>query len=116
MSGTAGVAGAGHLMQERYGAGYDIVSWDPRAVGSTLPALSCFPDEVSRAKTLVWLQRIPFEANNTLVHLDAEYEAMAAGCDRFSGNILPYMGTMGTVRDLHRLVEVYGYSKKISYQ
>lgn len=115
-SGTVGVALQGNLLQDQLGANYDIVSWDPRAVGSTLPALSCIPDETTRQKSSVYISRAPFEANDTIVRADAEYQAMAAGCEKYGGEILPYLGTMGTVRDLHLLVEAYGHSRKLSYQ
>lgn len=114
-TGTVSVAFTGHVLQGRVGAGYDIVSWDPRAVGSTLPALSCYRDDAARIKSSFFLRRIAFAANDTLVRADAEYEAIAKGCEKLSGSILPYMGTMGTVHDLHRLVDTYGYSKKLSY-
>ena len=107
--------GGGKDWQENLGAGYDIVTWDPRATGSTLPALSCYVDEEHRKGASAMPINLLFQSNNTLEEMDAMNQVLATGCEKHSGHILPYMGTTATTRDLHRLVEAYGYSKKISF-
>lgn len=98
------------------GDGYDIVAWDPRAVGSTTPIVSCFPSGAARQQ---WQERNQhlrlFQANDSLVQLDAENQVYAAGCLTYSGDLLPYTGTVTAARDLARINEAYGFSSKLSY-
>lgn len=98
------------------GPSYDIVSWDPRGVGSTLAAMSCFPDASSRAQALeaeehLWL----FQNNTTLDQLAVRQQTTATGCQQYSRDILPFIGTMATVRDLYLMNQLYGFSDKLTY-
>lgn len=101
---------------EQVGPDYDVVSWDPRGVGSTLSALSCFPDEKSRAQGLqaeeyLWL----FQDNDTLARLATRQQITAAGCQEYSRELLPYIGTMANVRDLNLMNHLYGFSDDLTY-
>lgn len=98
------------------GPSYDIVSWDPRAVGSTVSPLSCFPDEETRAQALeqeqhLWL----FRDNTTLAQLATRMQATAEGCLQYSPDILPYIGTIASARDLYLMNRLYGFSNDVSY-
>ncbi|KAL8934988.1 MAG: hypothetical protein Q9216_005637 [Gyalolechia sp. 2 TL-2023] len=101
---------------EQVGKGYDIVSWDPRGVGSTLPALSCFPDPESRAVALEQEEHFfLFNNDSTLEDLGAHQQATALGCQKYSGEVLPYIGTMANVRDLNLMNRLYGFSEDLTY-
>lgn len=115
-SGNEKLVALSKVFREMAGAGYDLVTWDPRGTGSTLPALSCYKDVATRQ--LFQVERMSQKAlngNNTLSELVAANKWLAEGCELFSQKILPFMGTMSTVRDLAHLVDVYGHSKKLSY-
>ena len=103
-------------LRQSLNEGYDLVSWDPRAVGSTFPPVACFANEPDRQ---LWEATSEdhglYQANDSFVQLDAEYRVLATGCEQYSSQLLPYVGTVPTARDLKRLVELYGHSKKLSY-
>lgn len=78
---------------------YDIVGFDPRGVGRSTP-LRCQTDREMRG----W-----FRADGT-PDTRAERDALAraaerigAGCERRSGDLLPYVGTRDVARDLESL-------------
>ncbi|KAI4171631.1 MAG: hypothetical protein LQ343_004109 [Gyalolechia ehrenbergii] len=101
---------------EQVGKGYDIVSWDPRGVGSTLPALSCFADPASRASALEQEEHLfLFNNDSTLEDLAARQQATAAGCQKYANEVLPYIGTMANVRDLNLMNRLYGFSEDLTY-
>lgn len=95
---------------------YDLVSWDPRAVGSTLPALACFKDEAVRTLTLYDLARQHVsQSNDTVIQMYAIQRLLMSQCEKNAGRVAPYIGTMYAAQDLRRLNEVYGYSDRLSY-
>ena len=95
---------------------YDIVSWDPRGCGSTLPALTCYGDIAARDEATLRSSDVSiYASNDSLIQLDALYQVRAAGCTKYSGDTLPYFGTYFVIQDLRRMVEAYGYSDKISF-
>ncbi|KAL8825225.1 MAG: hypothetical protein Q9170_007875 [Blastenia crenularia] len=98
------------------GSGYDIVSWDPRGVGSTLPALSCFENEGARTSALSTEEHLYlFQQNSTLEDLGIHYKTLSAGCQKYSSEILPFIGTMANVRDLNLMNHLYGFSDDLTY-
>ncbi|KAL8917335.1 MAG: hypothetical protein Q9208_008005 [Pyrenodesmia sp. 3 TL-2023] len=104
------------FLTQLVGPSYDIVSWDPRGVGSTVSPLACFPDEETRAQALeqeqhLWL----FRDNTTLAQLATRMQATAQGCLQYSPDILPYIGTIASARDLYLMNRLYGFSDTLSY-
>lgn len=115
-SGTEGLLGNARRLRSVVGDAYDLVGWDPRGTGSTLPVVTCHPDAKTREQiTLTRSSALMLAANDTLGQLDAVQQVIAAGCDAYSGHLLPFVGTVPTVRDLSHLVDIYGYSGKLSY-
>ncbi len=103
-------------LQQVLGPNYDIVSWDPRGVGSTLPTVSCFAtDEAADLWHKHRSQFVVFAANDSLVQLDALNSVLAMNCADNAGHLIPYIGTVNVARDLHRMMVAYGYSKKLTY-
>ncbi len=120
--GGPGEAGATTLvdkvveMQQVVRPNYDIVSWDPRGVGSTLPAVSCFTTDA--ASDLWHTQRsqfVVFAANDSLVQLDALNSVLAMNCADYASHLIPYIGTVNVARDLHSMMVAYGHSKTLTY-
>jgi hypothetical protein len=109
-------------------AGYDLISWDPRAVGHTEPGLKCFADDTAQAAYADFLfsdQFTPYGGfNGTFPATDKNIKAniksvtdtfkkLSDGCVTYSSNILPYMGTADNARDLHKIVSLLPAGQKI---
>jgi pimeloyl-ACP methyl ester carboxylesterase len=87
-------------------ADYDIVGFDPRGVGSSVPALSCDPGFFSGARP----NYIP--ANAAAEHvLMNRAEMYATDCEQKFGWLLPYMTTQDVARDMDAIRAAFGVSK-----
>jgi len=90
-------------------ADYDIVGFDPRGVGSSVPALSCDPGFFSGPRP----DYIPASAAAEQVLIDRA-KVYATDCERRYGWLLPYMTTQDVARDMDSIRAAFGVSK-ISY-
>ena len=90
-------------------ASYDIVGFDPRGVGGSVPALSCDPGFFDEARP----DYIPASAAAEQV-LIGRAKAYAAGCEQRFGWMLPYMTTVDMARDMDQIRQAFGVAK-ISY-
>jgi pimeloyl-ACP methyl ester carboxylesterase len=87
-------------------ADYDIVGFDPRGVGSSVPALSCDPGFFSGARPAY----IP--ANPTAEQVQISLARLYADdCEQKFGWLLPYMTTQDAARDLDSIRAAFGVSK-----
>ncbi len=87
-------------------ADYDIVGFDPRGVGSSVPALSCDPGFFSGVRP----NYIP--ANATAEEVLINRAKMYAGdCEQKFGWLLPYMTTQDVARDMDSIRAAFGVSK-----
>lgn len=104
LSGVAGLAGAVHLISPEVRDVFDLVGVDPRGVGGSA-AVEC----VSDAELDAW--RSPgydLTAPDGPARRAADAAAVAAGCARDSGDLLPYVDTVSAARDLDILRAVLG--------
>ena len=87
-------------------AQYDIVGFDPRGVGSSVPALSCDPGFFSGVRP----NYIPANAaaQQVLVNRAKTY---AADCGRRFGWLLPHMTTEDVARDMDAIRAAFGVSQ-----
>lgn len=88
---------------------FDIVGWDPRGTGDTTPAVDCVdnfdlymkadgsPDDEAEKKALI-----------------AEQQTFVDECEKKSGDILPYLSTASTARDMDSIRQALG-EDKITY-
>ena len=95
---------------------YDLVSFDPRAVGNTIPAVSCFTSketikEFSRSN----FQIVLGQSNDSFVQSDAHKRLLATNCEENAADLIPYIGTVYAVEDLKWMTQAYGYSDKLSF-
>ena len=90
-------------------AEYDIVGFDPRGVGGSVPALSCDPSFFDQVRP----DYIPASAAAEQV-LIGRAKAYAAGCEQRFGWMLPYLTTVDMARDMDRIRQAFGVAK-ISY-
>ena len=90
-------------------ADYNIIGFDPRGVGSSVPALSCDPSFFSGLRP----DYIPSgaAAERTLISRARSY---AADCEKRDGWLLPYMTSQDAARDMDSIRAALGVPK-ISY-
>jgi pimeloyl-ACP methyl ester carboxylesterase len=87
-------------------AQYDIVGFDPRGVGSSVPALSCDPGFFSGPRP----NYIPANAAAERVLINRA-KTYATDCGRRFGWLLPHMTTEDVARDMDAIRMAFGVSK-----
>ena len=87
-------------------AAYDIVGFDPRGVGSSVPALSCDPGFFSGARP----DYIPANAAAEQVLINRA-KMYANDCEQKFGWLLPYMTTQDVARDMDTIRAAFGVSE-----
>ena len=87
-------------------ADYDIVGFDPRGVGSSVPALSCDPGFFSGVRP----NYIPANAAAEQVLINRA-KMYATDCEQRFGWLLPYMTTQDVARDMDSIRAAFGVSK-----
>jgi pimeloyl-ACP methyl ester carboxylesterase len=87
-------------------ADYDIVGFDPRGVGSSVPALSCDPGFFSGVRP----NYIPASAAAEQVLINRA-KTYATDCEQRFGWLLPYMTTQDVARDMDTIRAAFGVSK-----
>jgi pimeloyl-ACP methyl ester carboxylesterase len=85
---------------------YDIVGFDPRGVGSSVPALSCDPGFFSGVRP----NYIPANAAAEQVLINRA-KMYADDCEQKFGWLLPYMTTEDVARDMDSIRAAFGVSK-----
>jgi pimeloyl-ACP methyl ester carboxylesterase len=110
--GGPGASGLGLAAQVAQGlspsvaSDYDIVGFDPRGVGSSVPALSCDPGFFSGPRP----DYIPASAAAERV-LIGRAKTYASDCERRFGWLLPYMTTQDMARDIDSTRAAFGVAK-----
>lgn len=93
----AGAASAAALAKSRLTESFDLVGFDPRGVGSSVPAVDCVSDaEADR-------DEVPLGSQGTTVRLTEAYtEALVERCAKGSGGaeVLAHLGSRDVARDL----------------
>jgi pimeloyl-ACP methyl ester carboxylesterase len=98
------------LLPEAVQARFDLVSFDPRGVGLSSP-VTCVDDAtMDRLRTLDPRPTTTTALDATL----AAARAFAAGCERQSGALLPYVSTEAVARDLDQIREALG-EQRLTY-
>ena len=87
-------------------AEYDIVGFDPRGVGSSVPALSCDPGFFDGPRP----NYIPANAAAEQVLINRA-KTYATDCQQRFGWLLPYMTTQDVARDMDSIRAAFGVSK-----
>ncbi|CAE6451037.1 unnamed protein product [Rhizoctonia solani] len=114
-SGVETVQGAdGDVIMQHSGGNYDLVSWDPRGVGQTIPRTACF--KTAEEEAAFWngtfLLTGPEVRGNltSQAELDKFYsqadeidqllQRIGEQCVAYSPDVFQYVGTAATVRDM----------------
>jgi pimeloyl-ACP methyl ester carboxylesterase len=85
---------------------YDIVGFDPRGVGSSVPRLSCDPGFFSGPRP----NYIPASAAAEQVNINRA-KAYASDCEQKFGWLLPYLTTENVARDLDSIRAAFGVAQ-----
>ena len=88
---------------------YNIVGFDPRGVGSSVPALHCDPSFFKGVRP----DYIPANKASELV-LEKRARAYARGCEQRFGWLLPYLTSVNMARDMD-LIRAALHQRQISY-
>ena len=96
-------------LDQKVASEYNIIGFDPRGVGASVPALHCDPSFFAGVRP----NYIPAShaAEQALL---ARARAYAAGCEHRFGWLLPYMTTVDAARDMDSIRAALG-QQKISY-
>ncbi|MCI0689145.1 MAG: alpha/beta hydrolase [Sporichthyaceae bacterium] len=89
---------------------YDVVGFDPRGVGESAP-VTCINDE--QMDEFIAIDGSPNNAAE-VEGLDDEAKEFAAGCEKNSGELLPYVSTADAARDMDVIRAVVG-DEKLNY-
>lgn len=100
-----GYAALGYPAQVR--ARYDMVAIDPRGVARSEPVECLTGQEMD---TYTQVDQTP-DDDAEVQELTAAFEKFAAGCEKRSGEILPYVSTVDTARDMDVLRALLGDEK-----
>lgn len=86
---------------------FDIVSWDPRGVAASTP-VNCADN--ATLDQYVALDSVLDDPQEKQATIDAD-KNFAAQCEQRSGDLLPYMDTASTARDLDQIRDAVGDAK-----
>ncbi len=96
--------------------GYDLVTWNTRAVGATLPAIQCYPSEEVRSESRkLRFGETPIQSNLSIAILDADHKLLESACKQKHADLIPFVGTVSTARDMLHMSNVYGFSPQLTY-
>ena len=87
---------------------FDIIGFDPRGSGDTSP-VKCEPD-LDGVFSADYSPDTPAERTD----LDNRLQQLAQSCEARSGDVLPYVSSESTVRDMDRIRQAVG-DKKLTY-
>jgi pimeloyl-ACP methyl ester carboxylesterase len=97
------------LFSDELRSRFDLVSWDPRAVGSST-AVRCFDTSAEQQAYFDAFPEMPGDAGGEAAYYAASKD-LAQRCERQAGALLPYMSSVNTARDLDLLRRAVGDSK-----
>ncbi|MFD3498734.1 alpha/beta hydrolase [Streptomyces sp. NPDC058678] len=97
------------LLPKAVAAQYDFIGFDPRGVGQSKPAVDCKPGYFAPVRP----DSLPGTPALEKVNL-ARAKSFAEECGKKYGDVLPYINTISTARDMDAIREALG-AKKINY-
>ncbi|KAL1745844.1 Alpha/Beta hydrolase protein [Schizophyllum fasciatum] len=126
------VTGAEKVLVPFVGTGYDLVGWDPRGTGNSTPGpINCFESEDEYTAFYNDSLLLEFNVNPRHALLDSKdaekfysrmnetdgiYKKYGELCTQRAGDVLPYVGTAATVRDMVAIADVLEPdTKEINY-
>jgi pimeloyl-ACP methyl ester carboxylesterase len=89
-------------------ARFDIVSFDPRGVARSAPIHCSAPNAAAAANTSAPLPDPVPQTDSARQDMLQSNRSYAQRCQQFSGDLLPFVGTVDTARDLDRIRAALG--------
>ena len=89
---------------------FDVMSWDPRGVGASTP-VKC--EDSTQLDVYVALDSVLDDPAEKQATIDAD-KSFAAACQQRSGDLLPFMDSASTARDLDEIRDAVG-DEKLTY-
>ena len=86
---------------------FDVVAWDPRGVGASTP-VTCV--DASKMDTYLSLDAVLDDPQEKQAAIQADKD-FAAGCESRSGDLLPFMDSASTARDMDQIRAAVGDTK-----
>ena len=86
---------------------FDLVTWDPRGVGESTP-VTCV--DAPHEDAYLAIDSVLDDPAEKQAYIQAQKD-FAAGCESKSGDLLPFMGTASTARDMDQIRIAVGDSK-----
>ncbi|KAG8811247.1 hypothetical protein FRC17_002556, partial [Serendipita sp. 399] len=129
-SGTEFIQTVGDLLQGVLGAGWDVISWDPRGIGGSGPNISLFANDaeyINFFNSFIGRDRLTGHGNLTtssdvdlFMSQVSTFDAVAIATSQKmiekNGDSLKYVGSCAVVRDLVYLVDsVYGEGTDVNF-
>jgi pimeloyl-ACP methyl ester carboxylesterase len=88
---------------------FDLIGFDPRGIGHSTPVTCGIPDDTPTDL------RLPYPAPDGSIARNVAFaRKTAADCGRLSGDLMPYITTANTARDMDRIRSALG-ERKLSY-
>ncbi|MFI7383650.1 alpha/beta hydrolase [Streptomyces sp. NPDC049813] len=110
--GGSGLTLAGFVAQSlpaKVAAQYDVVGFDPRGVGKSRPALDCVPGHFKPVRPASVPETAAIERANV-----RRAASFAQACGKKYADVLPFMDTGSTVRDMDAIRAALG-ARKLNY-
>ncbi|GAB2888512.1 alpha/beta hydrolase [Streptomyces deserti] len=110
--GGSGVTLAGFVassLPKEVAAQYDVIGFDPRGVGASRPALTCAPGYFDPVRP----DSLPVTPAGEKDNL-ARAKSFAAACGRKYADVLPYIDTVSSARDMDVIRQALG-ARKLNY-
>ncbi|KXJ90455.1 TAP-like protein-domain-containing protein [Microdochium bolleyi] len=112
-SGVWSMRDHGHLIQSIVGRNHDIITFDPRGVGASLPRIDCW--QQSQKRHLWDLQDVGVPGAHSGIISDAYVRAMALSsvCEASMGDshLLEHIGTPSHARDMLEIMYQMGHDR-----
>jgi pimeloyl-ACP methyl ester carboxylesterase len=90
---------------------YDIIGFDPRGVGRSLPAITCYKDPKQEDKLLYGTYASPYGTQGWIDELTAVEKNWAAACLKNTGPLLGHIDAESNARDMDVIRAVLGDTK-----
>ncbi|KAK3322043.1 Alpha/Beta hydrolase protein [Apodospora peruviana] len=98
---------------------FDVLGWDPRGVNSSLPSISCFPEDADRDRwyllTSQFRATVSRSPRDQLEIADAMNEATFRACFEKYGDIGRFLGTSFVARDMEEIRIALGEDELTGY-
>ncbi|KAF7795724.1 hypothetical protein EIP86_006889 [Pleurotus ostreatoroseus] len=107
------IRGAGQGFQAVLGEEYDVIGFDPRGVGRTLPLLNVFPDETEGFRWRVQSDALPLPniTEDAVARLRAQSIIYAQLAESRVADVAPYVTTALVCRDMLSIMAAHGRDK-----